>query len=70
MSDEKFDKQVRVVLWLGAICLLLGVLITHYWENGEVKNAPVTCTEDRVINGKPCWDCETMGNLICGGMDK
>jgi hypothetical protein len=27
--------------------------------------AAATCTED-----EPCWDCETMGNHICGTMDE
>ena len=37
------------------------------WTPDQEPEAPVTgqvCEEDQ-----PCWDCETMGNLVCGSID-
>lgn len=45
------------VLWTVAACM--SIIPSH--ERGIDPLTFDTCAED-----DPCWDCETMGNLICG----
>lgn len=40
--------------------LLMGPAIDHEFDEME-RRAQEACQED-----EPCWDCETMGNRICG----
>ncbi len=50
------NKRTLVLIALLASILLLGVLGGLLAEQAQ----PV-CTEDMA-----CWDCKTMGNMICG----
>lgn len=60
MNDAKFDRQLLRLVWFAILCAVAGLLITHYTDNGE-SDTGARCTEDMA-----CWDCETMGNQVCG----
>lgn len=67
-QDPQRRAEVRLMLALG---LLLGSLMLAglYWfsswygyEPARYEKPPSQeCQED-----EPCWDCKTMGNLVCG----
>lgn len=54
-----------ITTWLAgylAGCLVTGATIgALHRYSAEPVAATVVCQED-----DPCWDCSTMGNLICG----
>lgn len=43
---------------LAILIALIGILVLASPATGS---APTRCAED-----DPCWNCHTMGNLICG----
>lgn len=49
--------HVALVASLAALLYLVGSVALHTTDSLR----PLTCAED-----EPCWDCATMGNLICG----
>lgn len=38
-----------------------GFLALEHWAVTRTDSANVRCEED-----EPCWNCETMGNHVCG----
>ncbi len=57
--------------WTMFLLLFLGA-ITWYGKTYDVNRTPVfsevttTFQEGQCEEDEPCWDCETMGNRICG----
>ena len=50
----------RAAVW--AIVLALSpLLIFSAWQVADSRQQHQRCAED-----DPCWNCETMGNRICG----
>ena len=49
---------IFVAIFLAVI--LMGPAIDHEYDEMD-RRAREACQED-----EPCWDCETMGNRICG----
>ncbi len=43
---------------------LAGAVVFGALSVGGVSAASERCEEDQ-----PCWDCETMGNQVCGPID-
>lgn len=29
-AERRFDRRVNAVIWFGIVCLLAGIIITHY----------------------------------------
>jgi hypothetical protein len=53
---------VALAVWLLLLALILnGTDAFDDLEQRRPDPAAVLCMEDQ-----PCWDCSTMGNLICG----
>lgn len=46
-----------------ALAYLVAALLVGGWAESRIDAAAVetACQED-----DPCWDCATMGNLVCG----
>lgn len=52
--------QLKLAIpYLAIVALIVGLFIAN--AIGVSKFEDANCEEDM-----PCWDCETMGNLICG----
>ena len=53
---------VSAVVAVGiALIIVVAALSVHRAVEGEATRSSPLCTEDM-----ECWDCETMGNRICG----
>lgn len=53
--SQRLSKALTVL----ALGLTLGACLSPVSE--DLRPSEGACQED-----EPCWDCETMGNLICG----
>jgi hypothetical protein len=58
--------MTRALIHLALTVCAVGALVWVLYLPGALtpalgEPAPVDCAED-----DPCWDCATMGNLICG----
>jgi len=54
-------RKRKVKAQLATLAVLLALAA---WNDAQVPTTPPTttvCMEDM-----PCWDCNTMGNLVCG----
>jgi len=58
-TNSKLDLAIAVVVVCAVV--LLFVQVARGVTSGPTTRANVECNED-----EPCWDCETMGNRICG----
>ena len=63
MLTPDYHHRRRFTRWVLAILVLALVLWVSHVEYATEAGAqsPARCEEDM-----PCWDCETMGNRICG----
>lgn len=44
-----------------ALMTMFGVFAAHMFSTELAPDFSVACMEDQ-----PCWDCSSMGNLMCG----
>ena len=56
----KDTKDHIVALWAIAIMVVIWIVWASFAIDSRLDK--LECQEDMA-----CWDCETMGNLICGG---
>src|SRR5688572_23368129 len=66
-ADPRLPKTGKVIAYLLAILAVLIVwnMVTPPQDMPGVASATAQTVECQ--ESEPCWDCETMGNLICGG---
>lgn len=56
--------KVLICAFLLGMLALLG--ITHEGETGDIPERIPETTTTLCFEDMECWDCETMGNRICG----
>ena len=57
--------RVRVTRLILALLVLALVLWASHLEY-ETETSPATSTSTVCVEDMDCWDCETMGNRLCG----
>lgn len=55
------NKNFKLILALGIACVLYFTTFGLSVNRAREESKPVPCEEDM-----PCWDCNTMGNKVCG----
>lgn len=57
------------VLLVLSLVLVLGVFAYTHARESNNAHVPVSTNTPACYEDMPCWDCATMGNLICGPVD-
>ncbi len=60
IRDILSDPITRLAVLIAATCLVILALMGPEPATDDVHSDAI-CTEDMA-----CWNCETMGNMICG----
>lgn len=64
-AEPRLPRTGKVIAWL--LALLAVLIIWNMVTPPQAMPGMASATATECLESEPCWDCETMGNLICGG---
>lgn len=59
-------RRVAISIVVIAVGMTGGFILGAYHPDADPGFQHTTTSTTRCVEDDPCWDCHTMGNLICG----
>ena len=66
VTDHDTYRQAMAHIALLAVSALVLTFVVLTWRAERLSVPPSVDGGRGCVEDDPCWDCETMGNLICG----